>query len=1789
MKHSATINHHFIITTFILFLSGFSAPVYSVNDDSEIYLNSQFSAATANILLNLDTTVSMENIVDENNNGISGELGERSRLEVMKEATINLLDNMPAVNVGLLRYHRYGGPILFPVSNLNAFVCEIEDNCSDSSAPSGIAQLISPMSDGNQDVEESESSNTAARTVTLDSSILTMGHSASGSACTESAVRYHIDPSESNAIMDKGPADGSNPNLASSDRLLIPANNYGKKIISGLWFHGVDIPSTGIITEARIIFTVRGQNARTSESMVVNIQAIDPLNVDVDHAFDQTGFSPSELLAGHSIGNAVEWTIAADDNPMPGDPLVSDNIAPLINGIIGTTGWDNISRKKKNMVFTIVDDPTTADSGQRNFDAVGENPPILEIRSKTCDIPGAANIDTGLRFHRIKLPQGQNIENARIDFTAASDDVGNPEFIIKIENADTAAAYNANDGDNLSSRNYNQNTIVWTPGPWTRDEIYSTPDLADMIEEVSNRAGWCGGGDLQIMIEYTGGSQDKRQAYAHDGGNSSKAPRLYLAYDNDNRDSGAMTGIPNACTAHTSSSKIINGKDDAEEHADGTIDLTGSRLNLQGAGNRTIGLRFTDVHIPQGAPITSAKLTLTARTLGTGNAFLTIRGQDSDNASAFSAATHNISDTANRPRTAASATYTSPDFDGHSAYDYESIDLSNIVQEIVDRNSWTSGNDLALFVTGSGGGERVASSFEHGPAGSASLSVEYQGTPAVAKQTVREHLKDTIENFVTRSGTPILGTVVEAAHYFRGEEVRFGRQRGLQQTGDRFIPLSHPASYTANGANVTYPSACTAANPTHPDCASQVIQGGTPTYKSPITAECQSNYLVSLTDGKGFFTGSGLTDTLGQTLDAKDLTNNFEAEDSSGNPVSLTTCNSKTTLSDGSEFDGGAHDRCLVKLTKFLYENDQIYSNSQNLVTGSAPIEGLQNIETHTIGFNLCGEGNVTSKNIHNQQVCCPVANHDINTGVCSIPINDPIPISTLKAMADVGGGQYYNANTSSELLTALSEVTSSIISRGTSFSSPAIAANAFNRLLSRDEVYFGLFEPNRQTKWAGNLKKYNLCTVTDRNGDAVQDCTLGSVLDAKPGLDPAIVDDPTSPYDGLFSTDAQSEWSDNTDGREIQVGGAGGEITDFTTRLLYTEINDSGMASNGTVLSATGHFLTSSNWADGDHDAWRDRVCSTPSDIANSDCEKQMLFLLGKDIFDEDDNPGTDTRWWFNDILHSSPVGITYGQTVDGDFIDKIVVASNDGALHFINGNTGVEEWAFIPSKLLEMQSLLYENNSTRHKYGIDSTPMVKIVDVDNDGTIEPAAGDSVTVIISQRRGGSSIFALDITPSATMTNTSDTVEPKFRWIINPTGGDSGTGDFDRMGQSWSEPVFATIGSESGSTTNTPLDVLIFAGGYDIDLDDDDNGGLDPDRNFALEGGAPNMGNAIYIVDPSDGSLIFDISHAGHTGLGITASGSDIEVPNMFYAIPSNVTVFDSDGDGLDDRLYVGDTSGKVWRVDFKGDVKTSGGSKEGSTVVGQLADISDSTDVVSQRRIFYKPAVVQVKDHIYSDAAGGEFDYIVFGTGNRANPLALKTSDRLYAIRDAMIGPMADADNDHLADNYPQEVDLSGTLQGGVIDNADLTNATATSLNPATDKTSLGWYIDFDTLLVDGSIQDGEKIMAAVGVFNNTVIATTYIPATFSSVIDACSAAEGSGRAFNLNLLDAGAAIDWDGDGDIDTSDRVASLGSGIPSEAVPIFTTEGVTLLVGTGGGAENLGQVADIPRVRTYWYEE
>lgn len=114
----------------------------------------------------------------------------------------------------------------------------------------------------------------------------------------------------------------------------------------------------------------------------------------------------------------------------------------------------------------------------------------------------------------------------------------------------------------------------------------------------------------------------------------------------------------------------------------------GTRFTLGNFGSPFhCGMRFTSVAVPQAATIDLAvlKLNVTGGLDGGG----TLYGSDTDDSAAW-ATTTNLPST--QVKTTASTSLPRPGSTGVKSYD-----VTTIVQEIVDRAGWTSGNDMSLF------------------------------------------------------------------------------------------------------------------------------------------------------------------------------------------------------------------------------------------------------------------------------------------------------------------------------------------------------------------------------------------------------------------------------------------------------------------------------------------------------------------------------------------------------------------------------------------------------------------------------------------------------------------------------------------------------------------------------------------------------------------------------------------------------------------------------------------------------------------------------------------------------------------------------------------------------------------------------------------------------------------------------------------------------------------------------------------------------------------------------------
>jgi hypothetical protein len=172
--------------------------------------------------------------------------------------------------------------------------------------------------------------------------------------------------------------------------------------------------------------------------------------------------------------------------------------------------------------------------------------------------------------------------------------------------------------------------------------------------------------------------------------------------------------------------QISDGDDDAEEFSgNGNINLGSSDLELVdegGTDNQTVGLRFNNLNIPNGAMISNAYIQFTADETQSQTTNLVIHGEDIDNSPPFTGSSFNVS---NRTTTSASATWNpSPWLNiGAAGTNEQTSDLSAVLQEVVDRSGWVENNSISFIITGSG--QRTADSYDGSPTMAPTLHITY--------------------------------------------------------------------------------------------------------------------------------------------------------------------------------------------------------------------------------------------------------------------------------------------------------------------------------------------------------------------------------------------------------------------------------------------------------------------------------------------------------------------------------------------------------------------------------------------------------------------------------------------------------------------------------------------------------------------------------------------------------------------------------------------------------------------------------------------------------------------------------------------------------------------------------------------------------------------------------------------------------------------------------------------------------------------------------------------------------
>lgn len=594
-----------------------------------------------------------------------------------------------------------------------------------------------------------------------------------------------------------------------------------------------------------------------------------------------------------------------------------------------------------------------------------------------------------------------------------------------------------------------------------------------------------------------------------------------------------------------------------------------------------------------------------------------------------------------------------------------------------------------------------------------------------------------------------------------------------------------------------------------------------------------------------------------------------------------------------------------------------------------------------------------------------------------------------LQKLATDGNGQFFDANGASgvsNLVNIFQNIFNAITQKSRTIARVGNTLDLSTLGSSRDEVYVPMFtaEPN-QPRWPGNLKGYSL----DPSGVLIG-------LDGNPVFDTS----------GEFSPSSRSFWSSSADGGSVRAGGVA-SLLDPATRNVQTD--------DGPGTSRSFQSLDSANTTlTGDP-----ALFGLPGSTTTAQMQELISWARGVDVDDEDiDGSSSDSRNFVGDALHSDPIVANY----TGGSIDRVAFfMTNEGYLHAIDvtGNTSVtggnELFSYMPSDLLDNLTPLRQNVGGNPKvYGLDG-PLTLF----QKGGPTNAAGEKY-LYFGMRRGGMNYYAVDVT---------DPNAPSLMWVI-----EGGKGDFQEMGQSWSEPIVTNV-----SISGTPTLALVFGGGYDTTQD------------AATTYTADSEGRAIYVVDAETGAKLWS---AGPSG---SPDSHDLTL-SLANGIAGDVSVIDFDNDTVADRLYFGDIGGSLWRIDLQGDLDGSAGFNADFSGY-KLADLH-GTSTNDNRRFFARPVAALTPNNRLA---------IAVGSGHRSHPLDPAVQDRFYVIYD------------------PNAIGVPTSAPSPVVD-ADLQDLTGFSGGFNSSSTLVGgWRIDLDIA--------GEKVFNTASVLRGEVFISTYYP----------------------------------------------------------------------------------------------
>ena len=533
------------------------------------------------------------------------------------------------------------------------------------------------------------------------------------------------------------------------------AGNVDPQVV-GVRFTGISIPKGALILRAYLQFQVDA-TAKNTDPCNIWIKA---QNSAAPLTFETTPFN---ISSRPTLQDSVYWAIPAgswNTVGQNGADQRSTNIAQLVQALVNKGDWTeggamaffltgtglreaesydgSASGACKLIIDYIATTSITAqvstpeDDLEEYIPGAGQTQTVGNLDGGSSDLElgneAAGNVDpqiVGVRFTNLAIPKGALIQSAYLQFQvdAIAKNTDPCNIWVKAEDSVTPLAFNTTPF-NITSRPKLQDSVYWAipAGSWNtvgqNGNDQRSSNIAQLVQKLVDRADWTSGNAMVFTLTGTG----LRESESYDGSPS-----------------GACKLIVNYVPTATLNAQVSAAEDDLEEYIPGTnqtqtvgnLDAGSSDLELgnEASGNldpQVVGVRFNNLALPKGAVITKAYLQfqVDATAKNTDPCNIWIKAEDADNPLAFNTTPFNIS---SRPASADSIYWPIPagswNTVGQAGADQRSTNIAPLVQALVNRAGWASGNSMVFTLRGTG--LRESESYDGSPSGACKLIVEY--------------------------------------------------------------------------------------------------------------------------------------------------------------------------------------------------------------------------------------------------------------------------------------------------------------------------------------------------------------------------------------------------------------------------------------------------------------------------------------------------------------------------------------------------------------------------------------------------------------------------------------------------------------------------------------------------------------------------------------------------------------------------------------------------------------------------------------------------------------------------------------------------------------------------------------------------------------------------------------------------------------------------------------------------------------------------------------------------------